>query len=298
MKNPINVSTMEGKNYYTDNNNQPYSGPYIEFHKNGNKSEEGSVKNGKKDGKWTHLSSDGSFQRREKFKNGVKKSEDISDDGRFYGKSIKWYKNGVKKGEGDFIGDEMRKLGNWTWWYDNGNKKSEGHYDTKEKEGSVKEGLWIYYNEDGSKKETIEYNYGQEYICSECENKRGEITKKYCTSNPLSQNYNEEPEWEHDGGWEISKMHDCRDFCKTNHIDIDEYLLEEEFNIANLIEQDGIIIKNFSKDQIPFNGSVYQMVGNRWKPQKVILGKIKAGIKVGKWTYYNKDGSIKEVKEY
>ena len=49
MKNPINVTTLKGKNYYTDNNNQPYSGPYIEFHKNGNKSEEGSVKNGKKD---------------------------------------------------------------------------------------------------------------------------------------------------------------------------------------------------------------------------------------------------------
>ena len=114
MKNPINVSTMEGKNYYTDNNNQPYSGPYIEFHKNGNKSEEGSIKNGEKDGKWTHWLSDGSLVCIERFKNGVKKSEDISKNGRFYGKSIKWYANGVKKGEGNFIGDEIKKIGKWT----------------------------------------------------------------------------------------------------------------------------------------------------------------------------------------
>lgn len=296
MKPPINVTTLEGNNYYTDNNNQPYSGPYIEFHKNGNKSEEGSIKNGKKDGKWTHLLSDGSLVCIERFNNGVKKSEDISKDGRFYGKSIKWYENGVKKGEGTFIGDEMRKLGKWTWWYDNGNKKSEGHYDIKEKDGSVKDGLWTYYNEDGSIKETIEYNNGQEYICSECDNKKGEITKEYCLSNPLNPKYDGEPDWEDDGGWYHSKMWNCRNFCKENQIENsnDDDFLNEEYNIHNLIEQDGILTKIDSKDHVPFNGSVYQMVGGKWESKKVILGKIKDGIKVGKWTYYNKDGSVKE----
>ena len=209
MKNPINVTTFEGKNYYTDNNNQPYSGPYIEFHKNGNKSEEGSIENGEKDGKWT------------------------------------------------------------------------------------------YYNEDGSKKETIEYRNGQEYICSECDNKKGEITKEYCLSNPLNPKYEEEPDWEHDGGWNLSQMWKCRDFCKENHIENsnDDDLLKEEYNIHNLIEQDGILTKINSKDHVPFNGSVYQMVGGKWESKKVILGKIKDGKKVGKWTDYNEDGSIKDIKD-
>ena len=55
--------------------------------------------------------SDGSLVCIERFKNGVKKSEDISRDGRFYGTSIKWYRDGVKKGEGNFIGDEIKKIG-------------------------------------------------------------------------------------------------------------------------------------------------------------------------------------------
>ena len=55
-------------------------------------------------------------------------------------------------------------------------------------------------------------------ICRNCKNKKGEITKEYCTSNPLSHDYNEETEWEHDGGWEISKMYYCREFCKANRL--------------------------------------------------------------------------------
>ena len=55
-------------------------------------------------------------------------------------------------------------------------------------------------------------------ICRNCKNKKGEITKEYCTSNPLSHDYNEETEWEHDGGWEISKMYYCRKFCKENRL--------------------------------------------------------------------------------
>ena len=72
-------------------------GLHTDFHENGKKKYEGYYKDGKKDGKWTHLLSDGSLVCIERFKNGVKISEDISEDGRFYGKSIKWYENGVKK---------------------------------------------------------------------------------------------------------------------------------------------------------------------------------------------------------
>ena len=195
---------------------EPQDGSFTLYYDDGQKRLDAECNNGKAIGKWTYYNEDGSLLRIETYENGIKESEDILRDGKFWGKSIRWYENGIKKGEGDFIGDEIEKLGQWTWWYNNGSKESEGHYDIKEKEGSVKNGLWTYYNEDGSKKQTIEYDNGQEYICSYCDNKKGKITKTYCTSNPLSDNYNEEPDWEDDGGWEISKGQSCREFCKAN----------------------------------------------------------------------------------
>ena len=71
---------------------------------------------------------------------------------------------------------------------------------------------------------------------------------------------------------------------------------QKEYNIDELLIGGDRITEKFSND--PVNGSVYQMVGGKWESKKVILGKIKDGIKVGKWTYYNKDGSKKEDKEY
>ena len=123
-----------------------------------------------------------------------------------------YYGNGVKKGEGKSY-DSVGKDGKWIWWYDNGNKKCEGCY-----EFDKKDGLWTYYNEDGSKKETIEYHEGEEYICSRCKNKKGEITKEYCPSNPLSSKYKEEPVYEHYGDYFTCQRLKCRDFSKENNI--------------------------------------------------------------------------------
>ena len=56
-------------------------------------------------------------------------------------------------------------------------------------------------------------------ICSNCKNKKGKVTKEYCLSNPLNPNNEEEPDWEHDGGWHISQGQNCRKFCKENQIE-------------------------------------------------------------------------------
>ena len=55
-------------------------------------------------------------------------------------------------------------------------------------------------------------------LCSDCKDKKGNITKKYCLSNPLNAEYEEEPDWEHYGGWHISQAQNCREFCKENNI--------------------------------------------------------------------------------
>ena len=56
-------------------------------------------------------------------------------------------------------------------------------------------------------------------LCSNCKNKKGKVTKEYCLSNPLNPNNEEEPDWEHDGGWHISQGQNCRKFCKENQIE-------------------------------------------------------------------------------
>ena len=51
-------------------------------------------------------------------------------------------------------------------------------------------------------------------LCSDCKNKKGEVTKEYCLSNPLNPEYEEEPLYEHYGDWNINQMWNCRDFKK------------------------------------------------------------------------------------
>ena len=67
---------------------------------------------------------------------------------------------------------------------------------------------------------------------------------------------------------------------------------QKEYNIDDFVEQDGIHYKKFTEEII--NGFVFKEI----EGIKVKLGRMKNGKKDGKWTYYNKDGTIYEVKEY
>ena len=55
-KEPINYETTLVERdgvFYTKDTNKPYSGPVFSLYKNGQKKEEGTYKDGEKDGKWT-----------------------------------------------------------------------------------------------------------------------------------------------------------------------------------------------------------------------------------------------------
>jgi antitoxin component YwqK of YwqJK toxin-antitoxin module len=54
-KEPINIDELvkKGDIFYTKDTNKPYSGPVFSLYKNGQKKEEGTYKDGEKDGKWT-----------------------------------------------------------------------------------------------------------------------------------------------------------------------------------------------------------------------------------------------------
>ena len=61
-KEPINIETLVERDdvFYTKDTNKPYSGAVFSLHKDGQKWEEGTFKDGKMDGKWTHWDDNGS----------------------------------------------------------------------------------------------------------------------------------------------------------------------------------------------------------------------------------------------
>jgi len=62
------------------------------------------------------------------------------------------------------------------------------------------------------------------------------------------------------------------------------FVFSQEYNIEDLLEQDGVFIKKFSDEEL--NGKVYLMYGDT----KVYLGKMKKGKKDGTWTEWYENG--------
>jgi antitoxin component YwqK of YwqJK toxin-antitoxin module len=107
-------------------------------------------------------------------KNGQKEWRATYKDGQKHGLQTLWYENGQKKGERTY--KDGKQHGLQTWWYENRQKKEEVTYgdgklitavgwkpngekcpDTNVKDGN---GVWVYYNEDGTEKRRDTYKYG------------------------------------------------------------------------------------------------------------------------------------------
>jgi len=143
-KEPINYETTlierDGV-HYTKDTNKPYSGPVFSLDKNGQNDEEGILKDGKKDGKWTfwfsgyitidaYIGNDAS-DASDVGPHYFKQYEVTYKDGKRYGKWTRWHRNGQKEAEG--ILKDGKKDGKWTYWYENGQKSGEITY----KDGAV-----------------------------------------------------------------------------------------------------------------------------------------------------------------
>ena len=68
----------------------------------------------------------------------------ISGSNKELAKEVRFYENGEKSMEGEFLNGN--KNGHWTTWFENGNKQSEGYF----KDG-FREGAGPVWNEDGSR---------------------------------------------------------------------------------------------------------------------------------------------------
>jgi len=140
VKEPINYETTLVERdgvFYTKDTNKPYSGPVFSLYEDGKKKDEGSIKDGKKDGLST-----------EWYENGQKMSEGTYKEGDKQGLWTYWYEeNGQKGRENTFKDGKWDGL--WTEWYKNGQKKVEGTWKDNKLISSKR------WNEDGSLKDNV-----------------------------------------------------------------------------------------------------------------------------------------------
>ena len=129
-KEPINIDKLTDVDgiYYDTDTGERYSGQVFGLDMG---KDEGTLKNGRKDGLWVIYN-----------QNGKKKYERTYKDGKLDGLWTNWYDNGQKRSETTFKNGKEEGL--VTWWYENGQKWSETTYKNGKKISSKQ------WNEDGS----------------------------------------------------------------------------------------------------------------------------------------------------
>lgn len=116
---------------YYDENNELYSGNYIEFHSNGNKRIELNLKDGLKDGEVHIFFENGTLNEIRTYKAGV-----------MHGTWTMWNNIGIKIGVANY--QDNLKHGEWFIWDENGQMRFSMFYNKGEKSGT-----WKMWNENG-----------------------------------------------------------------------------------------------------------------------------------------------------
>jgi antitoxin component YwqK of YwqJK toxin-antitoxin module len=171
--------TLEPAYYYGDIQKY-YTGKWIYWHDNGQKSSEGNYIDGKRSGHWIYWhdngqkSSEGNYIDGKRsghwinwHDNGQKSSEGDYIDGNGEGHWIYWHNNGQKSGECDYING--KKSAHWIYWHNNGQKSIEGDYI----DGKIS-GRWIYWYDNGQKSMEADYIDGKKSGHLICWHKNGQ----------------------------------------------------------------------------------------------------------------------------
>ena len=104
-------------------------------------SEQGKIKNGKKEGPWVVYHDNGQLSRKGDFKNGEEEGPWVT----YWTNGRVWVKGDYKNGE---------REGPWVFYYDNGQLHMKGDFKNGEKDGP-----WVYYHEDGTVNEELDGIY-------------------------------------------------------------------------------------------------------------------------------------------
>ncbi|MDA7498494.1 toxin-antitoxin system YwqK family antitoxin [Akkermansiaceae bacterium] len=165
----VNVDELEDREgvFYLKLSNTPYTGKSFEFHENGNKKSELTLKEGKIDGLLLQWHANGQKKTEVNFKdgkqhgdvrgwheNGQKKSEETWKDGKQHGLAHLYYENGQMEQESNW--KDGKGNGLITDWYEDGQKKAEGNW----KDGK-EEGPHTHWHENGQKKQVDNWKDGK-----------------------------------------------------------------------------------------------------------------------------------------
>lgn len=109
--------------FYEEGESEPFTGKAVRYYTNGQKEEEKSFKDGKKDGLFVGW-----------YENGQKKNEGNFKDAKKNGLWVSWYKNGQKMFETHYKDDKNDGLE--VFWLENGQKMSAVNYKDGKRDGS------------------------------------------------------------------------------------------------------------------------------------------------------------------
>jgi len=171
-----------------------------------------------------------------------------------------------------------RKIGEWVDWYENGRVSSQGIF----KDG-MKDGEFTYYKEDGTMTDRITYKNGRvhgEWIKLDGWIKINSTeTFKYGKLDGLSTYWNKGGELGSRGNYKDEEKDGLWTYWYTNP--------------RGFVDDSKKHREEFYK-----NGELNGLTTSWYRSgEKLEEGTYKDGVKVGKWIYFNEDGSIKEVKE-
>ena len=189
----VNKGEDEGMGYHgckdmlLYNNGKLYNGIAFDVYKNGEIKIEGSIQDGKMNGKWSKFDQEGMILRETYFVNGIdtlRKSYNLEDIPLTVERNIKensalcirYYANGQKLSQGQYNGDNEEGL--WKAWYENGKIKGETGFDDGELSGvyryyyesngnlrteffqkdEIPYGTWKNWYENGQLKDEMKYN--------------------------------------------------------------------------------------------------------------------------------------------
>jgi antitoxin component YwqK of YwqJK toxin-antitoxin module len=143
------------------------TGIQTSFFQNGHKLSEGKFENGQKSGLWTYWYSDGDKQLEGNYLNGFEtgcwkrwhnkkqlSAEGTYENGQKIGLWTYWWPHGQTESEGYYVNG--MKNGGWTYWFAEEKISSQGAYENDEKTGS-----WIEYFPNGEIGSIGQYAYGK-----------------------------------------------------------------------------------------------------------------------------------------
>jgi len=255
--------------------------------------EEGTYKDEKKDGLWTSWYPGGKKKSEVNYKDGIKEGKWTEWDDGGYKNDEGTYKDGKKDGKWTHFGYRVKSWettykdgkedGLHTGWYDSGSRMLEGTY----KDGK-KVGLWTTWSDKGDLNNNPQLD-GREK--SKITYVDGKIVDKweFVYKNFLSYPPRLEEGWKQGWGNNLKKVGLWTTWYRDRKKKSEVIYKDGGTFLSNSWDKNGIIM---IKDG---NGLLTDWYREGQKKSEVTY---KDGKKDGKSTFYYKDGSIKEVKEY